>query len=322
MKLRAWNQLSCSRFGSLVPEAAPVSHFQALGTTRMSTVADAGGRISTGLSGLDDILGGGFDPDRLYLVEGTPGSGKTTLALQFLLEGVKSGEKVLYITLSESESELRLVATRHGWSLDGVPIFQLVPPEASHGPDQEVTLFHPAEMELGETTKMIFEQVRQNSPSPRGVRQPLGDAAAGAELPALPASNPSPQAFLRRAEVHGAAARRPVLPCGGPSAPFHRTRRHPARTDGPGLWSRAAAAARDQDARHRVPRRLPRFHDRARGSVDLSRGSSLPNTTRSFTARRLAAVRRDWMRCLVVACIAAPAPCSSAARASANQRWP
>ena len=101
--------------------------------TRMSTVADAGGRISTGMSGLDDILGGGFDPDRMYLVEGTPGSGKTTLALQFLLDGVKRGEKVLYITLSESESELRLVATRHGWSLDGVPIFQLVPPEAVTG---------------------------------------------------------------------------------------------------------------------------------------------------------------------------------------------
>ena len=82
---------------------------QALGTRLMSTVADVGGRISTGMSGLDDILGGGFDPDRLYLVEGTPGSGKTTLALQFLLEGVKRGEKVLYITLSESESELRLV---------------------------------------------------------------------------------------------------------------------------------------------------------------------------------------------------------------------
>jgi circadian clock protein KaiC len=122
-------------------------------------------RISTGMSGLDNILGGGLDPDRLYLVEGAPGSGKTTLALQFLLEGVKRGEKVLYITLSESESELRLIATRHGWSLDDVPIFQMVPSEASHGPDHEVTLFHPSELELGETTKMIFEQVHRNEPT-------------------------------------------------------------------------------------------------------------------------------------------------------------
>jgi circadian clock protein KaiC len=117
------------------------------------------------MSGLDNILGGGLDPDRLYLVEGAPGTGKTTLALQFLLEGVQRGERVLYITLSESEVELRLVAERHGWSLKGVPVFQLVPPEASEGPEQEVTLFHPAELELGETTKLIFEQVRQNEPT-------------------------------------------------------------------------------------------------------------------------------------------------------------
>jgi circadian clock protein KaiC len=117
-------------------------------------------RISTGMSGLDDILGGGFDPERIYLVEGAPGSGKTTLALQFLLDGAKRGEKVLYVTLSESESELRLIATRHGWSLQGVSIFQFMPPETSLGPDQ----FHPAEIELGETTKMIFEKVREINP--------------------------------------------------------------------------------------------------------------------------------------------------------------
>jgi circadian clock protein KaiC len=121
-------------------------------------------RVSTGLSGLDDILGGGLDPDCLYLVEGRPGTGKTTLGLQFLLEGVKNGEKCLYITLSESETELRLVAARHGWSLENVEIFQLVPPEAS-SPDQELTLFHPVETELSETTKLIFEQVRQVQPS-------------------------------------------------------------------------------------------------------------------------------------------------------------
>jgi len=121
-------------------------------------------RISTGIAGLDDILGGGLDPDRLYLVEGTPGTGKTTLALQYLLEGSKKGGKGLYVTLSESEKELRTVAARHGWSLDALSIFELVPPEASLDPEREQTLFHPAELELSETSKLIFGRVAELKP--------------------------------------------------------------------------------------------------------------------------------------------------------------
>src|SRR5580704_2117189 len=83
-------------------------------------------RISTGNTGLDDILGGGIDPERMYLFEGQPGSGKTTLALEFLPEGVRRGEPTLYITLSETERELRLEAKRHGWSLKGITIFDRV----------------------------------------------------------------------------------------------------------------------------------------------------------------------------------------------------
>src|SRR6201997_239327 len=94
--------------------------------------------ISTGGSGLDNILGGGLDADRVYLIEGRPGTGKTTLALQFLLEGVRNGERCLYVTLSESERELRVVVARHGWSLDNIDVFELVPPEASLDPDQEL----------------------------------------------------------------------------------------------------------------------------------------------------------------------------------------
>ena len=101
-------------------------------------------RVLTGIPGLDDVLGGGLDPERLYLIEGEPGTGKTTLALQFLLEGVRRGEKGLYVTLSETERELRLVAKRHGWSLDDISIFELVPPEATLDPEREMTLFHPA----------------------------------------------------------------------------------------------------------------------------------------------------------------------------------
>ena len=84
--------------------------------------------LSTGVPGLDNILCGGLDAERLYLVEGEPGTGKTTLALQFLLEGARRGEKGLYVTLSESERELRLVAKRHGFLIDQLSIFELVPP--------------------------------------------------------------------------------------------------------------------------------------------------------------------------------------------------
>lgn len=121
-------------------------------------------RVSTGSTGLDDILGGGFDANRLYLYEGHPGAGKTTIALQFVLEGARQGERVLYITLSETQRELRLVAQRHGWSLDGIDIFELVPPETTLDPQRELTVFHPAEMELSETTKLICERVEQINP--------------------------------------------------------------------------------------------------------------------------------------------------------------
>jgi circadian clock protein KaiC len=99
--------------------------------------------ISTGNVGLNDILGGGLDADRVYLIEGRPGTGKTTLALQFLLDGVRQGERCLYVTLSESERELRAVVARHGRTLAGIDVFELVPPEASLDPDQELTLFTP-----------------------------------------------------------------------------------------------------------------------------------------------------------------------------------
>ncbi|MGX4770044.1 ATPase domain-containing protein [Bradyrhizobium guangdongense] len=122
-------------------------------------------RISTGSEGLDDILGGGFDANRMYLYEGRPGTGKTTIALQFLLRGVRDGERVLYISLSETKRELTVVAQRHGWSLSGVDIFELVPPETTLDPDRELTVFHPAEVELSETTGLIFKEVERINPA-------------------------------------------------------------------------------------------------------------------------------------------------------------
>ena len=82
-------------------------------------------RVSTGVSGLDEVLPGGFPAHRLYLIEGMPGTGKTTLALQFLLEGRRAGEKGLYVTLSETKEELQEVAESHGWSLDGIDLYEL-----------------------------------------------------------------------------------------------------------------------------------------------------------------------------------------------------
>ena len=113
---------------------------------------------STGIAGLDDILNGGLTPERLYLVEGTPGTGKTTLGLGFLLTGAAAGQSGLYITLAETEVELRAVADTHGWSLDSITIFEMVPADGL-GDDQEQTLLHPSEVELGETVRAIMARV-------------------------------------------------------------------------------------------------------------------------------------------------------------------
>ena len=101
--------------------------------------------VSTGIAGLDDILGGGLTPQRMYLVQGTPGTGKTTLGLDFLLTGAKVGQTGLYITLAETEVELRAVAATHGWSLDELELFEMVPADGL-GEDQEQTLLHPSEV--------------------------------------------------------------------------------------------------------------------------------------------------------------------------------
>lgn len=120
---------------------------------------------ATGIEGLDDILCGGLTPYRLYLIEGVPGSGKTTLAMQYLLEGARVGERVLYVTLSETEEELRSMAQSHGWNMENVMIRELVPPEESLQPAEQYTMFHPAEVELSETTRTILSDVERIKPT-------------------------------------------------------------------------------------------------------------------------------------------------------------
>jgi circadian clock protein KaiC len=119
-------------------------------------------RARTGVPGLDDILAGGLAVGRVFLLEGTPGTGKTTIALRFLIEGAKEGEQGLYITLSETAHELRTAAASHGWDLgDKIEVFEVAPPESLLDADQQQSLLYSSDLELGETTKLIFEAVER-----------------------------------------------------------------------------------------------------------------------------------------------------------------
>ena len=121
-------------------------------------------KANLGVEGLDNITDGGLSRGRLFLLEGAPGTGKTTIATQFLMAGAAEGERALYITLSETEDELRAGAASHGWSFDGIDIFELVPPESLLDEDQQQSLLYSSDLELGETTKRIFESFERVTP--------------------------------------------------------------------------------------------------------------------------------------------------------------
>jgi circadian clock protein KaiC len=133
-------------------------------STRNSRAPSDPERAPIGIAGLDDVLGGGLPRERLYLVQGTPGVGKTTLALQFLIEGARRGESVLYITLSETEAEIRQVAASHGWSIDGLRLFELSSAEQTLRLDDENTLYATADVDLKETINVLLEEVERINP--------------------------------------------------------------------------------------------------------------------------------------------------------------
>jgi circadian clock protein KaiC len=123
-------------------------------------------KAATGIEGLDDVLSGGLSRGHVFLLEGEPGTGKTTVALHFLMAGAKAGERSLYITLSETERELRQGATSHGWTLDeNIHIFELTPPESLLNADQQQSLLYSSDLELGEATRQIFEVVERIKPT-------------------------------------------------------------------------------------------------------------------------------------------------------------
>lgn len=147
-----------------------------------SAVGVADERCSTGIEGLDAVLDGGLPRDCFYLVQGDPGSGKTTLALQFLLEGKRRGERVFYITLSETNAELERVARSHGWSLDGIPMLELSAIESLLRPEGQTTVFHTSELELNSVTRLLLTETRKHEPR-RVVFDSLSEFRLMAETP-------------------------------------------------------------------------------------------------------------------------------------------
>ncbi|MDE2050240.1 MAG: circadian clock protein KaiC [Gammaproteobacteria bacterium] len=136
----------------------------------------------TGIAGFDDLIGGGLPRDCFYLLQGDPGSGKTTFALQFLLEGLRCGEPAFYITLSESRAELEKVALSHGWSLERIPLLELSAIDSLLQPESQTTVFHPSEVELNKVTGMLLSEVRTHKPA-RVVFDSLSEFRLLAETP-------------------------------------------------------------------------------------------------------------------------------------------
>lgn len=148
----------------------------------MKAASSAPPKCESGVTGLDDILCGGFPRDRVYLVQGDPGVGKTTLALQFLLEGVRRGERALYITLSETKEEVTAVADSHHWSLKGLSLFELSAMEQHFLRSAQSTLFHAADVELNKTTQTLLDEIERVKPQ-RVVLDSLSELRLLSETP-------------------------------------------------------------------------------------------------------------------------------------------
>src|ERR1041384_5303259 len=146
--------------------ARRVAHrFRGSGDLPMNATTHVLPRAATGVAGLDEVFDGGLARDRLHLLEGSPGTGKTTIALQFLLAGAQAGEVGIYVSLAETEEELRDGAASHGWTLGpNIEIMELVPPESLLDPDQHQSLLYSSDLELGEAIQRIFAAIERLQP--------------------------------------------------------------------------------------------------------------------------------------------------------------
>jgi len=151
-------------------------------SSEISQVIPTSDRCPSGVEGLDVVVGGGLSRDCFYLIQGDPGSGKTTLALQFLLEGVRRGESVFYVTLSETRAELLKVAQSHGWSLEKIPLMELSAIEQLLRPEEQTTVFRPSEMELNKISKLLIDEATKIRPR-RVVFDSLSEFRLIAETP-------------------------------------------------------------------------------------------------------------------------------------------
>ena len=270
-----------------------------------STSTPVPGIAPTSIHGLDDVLAGGLTRKRLYLVEGMPGSGKTTLALQFLRSAAARGEPVLYVTLSETEEELRAVAASHGWTLDGVTIHELMPAERLARPGASSTRCSTPPRWSSATTIKRDPARTSIASSPRCV---VFDSLS--ELRLL-AGSPlryrrqilALKQFFASRELHGAAARRHDRDRPRPADAEHRARRDPR-------WSSCIPTTASERRRLRVikyrgtrlPRRLPRLRHRARRPRASSRAWSPPSIGASATAGTgWPAACPSWTRCSAAA---------------------
>ena len=228
-------------------------------------------RASTGTAGLDHILGSGLARNRLHLLEGSPGTGKTTIALQFLRAGAELGEAGIYISLAETEEELRDGARSHGWTLsDLIEICELVPPESVLDPDQHQSLLYSSDLELGETTTAHLRRDRADQTEAGGNRQPVRDQAAGAEFATLSPADSRAEALLRAASVYGRHARRSHDRDHRSRSSQYRAQRDPSGSACADLWRRAPPAA---------GRQMPRA-DRSGAAIMIS--SSAPGGVKVF----------------------------------------